>query len=107
MGHQHLGTLPASRKWQQVVALISSGADIRDVAAATSEAAEQQMVDASNDPAVRYSFWLLTQIPGAARATDFASELERLGIATVREPTLLEIAMAVGDAIDAHVAVKG
>src|SRR5437016_568302 len=78
MGHQHLGTLPRSRKWRQVIQLISGGADVQDVAAATSIAAENQMADASNDPAVKHAVWLLTQIPIAARKDDFAVELTKL-----------------------------
>jgi hypothetical protein len=66
MGHQHLGTLPRSKKWRDVIDLISGGANVQHVAAATSDAAERQMIDASNDPAVRYTVWLLTQIPLAA-----------------------------------------
>jgi hypothetical protein len=104
MGHQHFGTLPGSRKWRQVVQLISGGADVRDVAAATSAAAEQQMTDASNDPAVKHAVWLLTQIPTAARKQDFVSELRKLGLRVGDRPTLLEIATAMADAVDRYVA---
>ena len=55
MGHQHLGTLPGSRKWRQVVQLISGGADVKELAAATSAAAENPMADAGNDPAVKHA----------------------------------------------------
>lgn len=71
MGHQHLGTLPRSRKWREVIDLISGGANVQDIAAATSIAAEQQMVDASADPVVKHAVWLLTQIPTVARKEDF------------------------------------
>lgn len=107
MGHQHLGTLPSSKKWQQVVELISGGADIEDVAAATSAAAERQMVDASNDPAVKHAVWLLTQIPTAARKDNFASELRKLGLRINDRPTLLEIAAAMTDAVDGYVRRSG
>jgi len=107
MGHQHLGTLPRSRKWRQVVQLISGGADVQDVAAATSAAAEQQMADASNDPAVKHAVWLLTQIPTAARKEDFASELRKHGLRVGDRPTLLEIATAMVDAVDRYVAKAG
>ncbi len=63
VGHQKLGNLPRSKYWEQVVGLISDGAAAADVAAATSRAAEGSMPDVSNDPAVRFGFWLLTQIP--------------------------------------------
>jgi hypothetical protein len=107
MGHQHLGVLPRSLKWQQVIKLISGGADVHDVAAATSIAAERQMADASDDPAVKHAVWLLTQIPIAAGKEDFAVELRKLGLAVSDPPTLLEIAAAMSGAIDRHVARKG
>jgi hypothetical protein len=107
MGHQHLGTLPGSRKWRQVVQLISGGADVQDVAAATSAAAETQMADASNDPAVKRAVWLLTQIPIAARNDDFASELRKLGLRVSDQPTLMEVAAAMTDAVDRYVGNSG
>src|SRR5262245_21950015 len=83
MGHQRLGVLPRSRAWQQVIALITEGGDVESVAAETSQAAEASMIDASADPAVRYSFWLLTQIPLAARQDNLTAALERLGLANM------------------------
>lgn len=107
MGHQHLGTLPGSRKWQQVLHLISGGADVKDVAAATSMAAENQMADASNDPVVKHAVWLLTQIPLAARREDFAPELRKLGLRVTDHPTLFEVAAAMTDAVDRYVGKAG
>jgi hypothetical protein len=107
MGHQHLGTLPGSRKWRQVVQLISGGADVKELAAATSAAAENQMADAGNDPAVKHAVWLLTQIPVVARKEDFASELRKLGLRVSDRPTLIEVATAMTDAVDRHVEKAG
>ena len=107
MGHQHLGRLPGSREWREVIRLISSGADVENVAAATSAAAEQQMADASNDPTVRHAVWLLTQIPVAARKDNFAFELRRLGLRVNDSPTLLEVATAMMDAVDRYVGKTG
>src|SRR5205085_6683397 len=44
---------------------------------AVSRAAERSIIDASGDPAVRHAFWLLTQIPLAARQTEFERSEER------------------------------
>src|SRR5947209_831383 len=107
MGHQHLGTLPRSRKWRQVIQLISGGADVQDVAAATSVAAENQMADASNDPAVKHAVWLLTQIPIAARKDDFAAELKKLGLRINDRPTLMDVAAAMTEAVDRYVGKSG
>ncbi len=107
MGHQHLGRLPGSRKWRQVIDLISGGADVEDVAAATSKAAESQMIDASNDPAVQHAVWLLTQIPIAARQENFATELRKLGLQVGNRPSLIEVVTAMTEAVDRHVARVG
>jgi hypothetical protein len=102
-GSQHLGILPGSQKWQQVVQLIAGGADVKDIAAATSAAAEDQMQDASNDPAVQHAVWLITQIPIAAGKEDFPSELRKLGLRINDRPSLMEIATAMANAADRYV----
>jgi hypothetical protein len=108
MGHQHLGTLPSSRKWQAVIDLISGGANVQAVAAATAVAAEIHLSQASNNMAVRKCVWLLTQIPVAARSDDeFGSELRKLGLAVSDAPTVEEIGSALMQALDAYVANKG
>ena len=107
MGHQHLGVLPRSKQWAQVVELISGGAAADDIAAATSKAAEASMIDASNDAAVRHAFWLLTQIPLAARQDDFVSTLRKLGMDVGPAPSLIEISSALMSAIDRKVAASG
>src|SRR5205807_713169 len=68
-----------------------------------SRAAETSMVDASADPAVRYAFWLLTQIPLAARQVDFEPALRRLGVNVTPHPSLPEITSGMMDAIDVTV----
>src|SRR5207249_1111370 len=100
MGHQHLGVLPRSKDWQQVIALLSEGANLEDIAAAASRAAETSMIDASGDPAVRHAFWLLTQIPLASRRDDFERALRTLGLRVPAQPSLAEITSAMMDAID-------
>jgi hypothetical protein len=103
MGHQRLGTLPRSREWQQVIALLSSGANLEAIAAAASRAAETSMIDASGDPAVRYAFWLLTQIPLAARQSDFGSALRKVGLRVGTQPSFADITSGIMDAIDGAV----
>jgi hypothetical protein len=100
MGHQRLGSLPTSKKWRHVVELISGGADVGEVAAAASAAAELSMNTAAGDPAVRAAFFLLTQIPLAARKEHFAPELRTLGLKLSDQPSLVEIVSALADAVD-------
>jgi hypothetical protein len=103
MGHQLLGVLPRSRAWQEIIALIAEGADVETIAAAVSRAAETNMIDASGDPAIRHAFWLLTQIPLAARQSEFERALRRLGIKVAALPVLADITSGMMDAIDGAV----
>lgn len=100
MGHQRIGTLPATRKWNAVIALITGGASANEVAAQTAIAAERSLLDASRNPALRYAFWLLTQIPLAARASNFGEGLRRLGLQVGDAPNLVEIGSAMLVALD-------
>ena len=102
MGHQRLGSLPTSKKWRHVVELISGGAQVGEVAAAASAAAELSMIAAANDPAVHTAFFLLTQIPLAARGERFVPELRALGLKLSDQPSLVEIVSALADAVDRH-----
>src|SRR5438874_11880923 len=80
MGHQRLGTLPRSKLWTKVVELIDHRAGVEEVAAATSLAAEQSMIDASQDAVVRHTFYLLAKILLAPRKQDFEVALRGLGL---------------------------
>jgi hypothetical protein len=107
MGHQLLGTLPRSRLWTQVVQLIEDQADVDVVAAAVSRAAEQSMIDASQDATVQYAFYLVAKIPLAAREKDFAGALAQVGIPIPNAPTLTDVVSGMMEAIDAHTRKSG
>ena len=100
MGHQRLGVLARSKSWQQVIALIADGADVEAIAAATSRAAETSMIDASADPATRHAFWLLTQIPLAARQGKLQAALRKVGITVPPAPSLGDIVSGMTNAVD-------
>ncbi len=107
MGHIRLGRLPRTQKWQQVVALLEEAAPVDGIAAASADAAEAGLRRASDDPALAHSFWLLTQIPLAARSPDFAVSLERLGLRVGPEPTLMDVVGAFSQTVDQHVGRVG
>jgi hypothetical protein len=100
MGHIRLGTLPKTQKWNQVVNLIAGGADVEWIAAASADAAEHGLELASEDEGFAHAFWLLTQIPQAARQSNFAERLSELGLSVSSRPTLLEIVAAFTSAVD-------
>ncbi len=107
MGHIRLGTLPATRKWREVVGLVSGGAPPDSIAGASASAAESSFRHARDDPALRHSFWLLTQLPLAARSPDFLESLDALGLRIDRDPSLLEIVGALTEAIDRQTEIAG
>jgi hypothetical protein len=108
MGHIRLGSLPKTQKWNQVVRLIDSGADVERIAAASADAAEHGLDRASQDEGLAYAFWLLTQIPQAARHPNFSERLWELGFTGLSsKPTLFEIVAAFTRAVDGHVRERG
>ncbi len=102
MGHIHLGRLPKTRPWNAVVDLLRVGASTADVAKATAKAAENSLAPAASDPALRHAFWLLTQLPLAARSTDFAGRLLELKFDAGAASSVLSLAAAFQASIAAH-----
>lgn len=100
MGHNHLPTLPTTRKWRAVVDLLGEGATTEAVLAASAEAAESQLRNAVNDPVYVEAVRLLIQIPAAARKADFGRALRDLGIPVGDAPDLSDVLFAVGDRLD-------
>src|SRR5262249_22077344 len=106
MGHIRLGTLPKTQKWNQVVSLITGGAVVERIAAASADAAEHGLELASQDEGLAHAFWLLTQIPQAARQSHFSERLWELGLHASRSrPNLLETVPAL--AMPVHGSVHG
>jgi len=108
MGHIRLGNLPKTQKWNQVVSLLAGGADVERIAAASADAAERGLERASHDEGLGQAFWLLTQIPHAARQSNFSERLWELGFTGLpSKPTLFEIVAAFTRAIDGRVRDHG
>jgi hypothetical protein len=107
MGHIRLGRLPRTRKWQQVVDLIGGGASTPPIAAVTLDAAKRGLANASKDPALVYSLYLLTQIPQCARTDDFGAALRALRLDVSNTASLPEIIGAFTEAVDAYVGKTG
>jgi hypothetical protein len=71
------------------------------IAAAVSHAAEQSMIDASQDATVQHAFYLVAKIPLAARENDFEDALARIGISVPNAPVLADVVSGMMEAIDA------
>src|SRR5258708_4813722 len=61
MGHVRLGRLPKTRRWAEVIALLtdSSPEDVAAIASATVQAADRRLRELARDPSLTYCFWLL------------------------------------------------
>ena len=104
MGHIRLGELARSRRWLQVVELLKAGSGVEDLAAATAHAAETELENAKGDPAFAYTMWLLTQLPLAARSSQFKERLGELGFDADADDSILSLVAGVSTAIDRNVA---
>ena len=124
MGHQRLGDIPKTQKWDAVVNKISAAghgggvggpgrssnaliSDVDSVAAEALDAAEQGLDAAINDPGLRFTFYTLTQIVLAAQRTDWLSELLSLGIHLSADSSLFDLTSDVQAVIDDHVQQLG
>jgi hypothetical protein len=107
MGHVRLGVLPRSKKWQRVVEDLRLGADVSAIATAAAEAAEASLQGAASDDAFLHSFWLLTQLPLAARSSSFAQDLRNLGVPINDHPSLIDVVAAFSAAVDEHARQHG
>lgn len=80
MGHIRLGTLPRSKKWQDVVDLLGSEVSLHEIAEAAAKASERDLSRASQDPRFQFISSLLVRLPLLARAPGFEKALTDLGV---------------------------
>jgi len=101
MGHVHLGTLPKTREWKEVVRLLTDGAGADEVAAAAQKASDKAFERMTNDPGFGDAVSLLSQLAVAARKDDPGAHLAAHGLALPANPTIFDIGLAVSNALDA------
>lgn len=86
MGHVRLARLPATRRWKEVVELLTEGgSSYEELASLSAEAAEQSLKNLTENPVFIEAVWLLSRIPQAAKEANFEQALQELGI-PVRSP---------------------
>jgi hypothetical protein len=107
MGHVHLGDLPRTWHWNQVVALLEEDAGVAEIASKTLEAAEDAFRRAAFDKGLLKALFLLTQLPLAARAEDYVGKLAELGIRVDDHPSVPALMAAFTDAIDSELRWSG
>lgn len=99
MGHIRLGPLPKTKEWEEVVDLLRTRAPIGTVARASAAAAREGLRQAELDPGLAESFYLLAQLPRAARSETFSAPDDPLR-ALSRSGTLVDLGAAFAQAID-------
>jgi len=102
MGHIRLGDLYKTRRWLQVIALLDEQADPQTIASKSMNAAEVGFLKAANDAGFKYTVWLLTQVPLAAKESNFSSALKKLGLDVPKEAGLFDVLGAFTKHIDSY-----
>ena len=97
MGHIHLGVLPRTRAWREVVNLLTTDASPRDVVRASAVAAERDLRKAADNPDFVEIVRILAMIPQAAKSEAFGRALRDLGIPVRDDPELIHVLAATGD----------
>ena len=113
MGHTRLGTVPKTRKWNELVEqmvglgpagnVATAALNIGAIAARTLDAAQKSLDKAVDDPGVRYTFYLLTQVALASRTSDWKGALSQHGINLSDDSTVFDFTAEVQDAIDRYI----
>lgn len=101
MGHVRLGRLPATRKWDEVVALLGGdSSSMQALADAVENAAITALKKAANDMTLVAAVQMLYDIPQAAKEPDFVAALKERGINVPQNPTILDVAQGMAQALD-------
>lgn len=100
MGHNTLGVLPRTKKWTDVVALLGSGVAPVTVIAASAEAAQRDLLRATDDPVYVETVRLLLVLPLAARSEDFGQALRDADVPAPDRPEVLDLLMSVSERLD-------
>lgn len=107
MGHVRLGQLPKTRPWIKVVELISAGADVATVAAATVEASEKALLFVQKDVGFREAVHLLAQIGIAASKDDPVSHLASIGVVLPKNASVVDVALAISQGLERNINESG
>ena len=116
MGHTRLGTIPKTKKWDEVVSAVASipsegEADppetVKYIASKTIEAVKAGLENAINDYGLQFSFFLLTQIVLASRDNKCQNRLSKLGIKIDEDSNIVDFVSDVQNKIDDFIFQNG
>lgn len=102
MGHQRLGSPPASRNLPEIINLLVAGtASTADLVEAITKATEAALTRALKDQVFVEALWLLVKIPQAAKAESFSDALRAIGVPVPDNPTATDLVAGYDAAIEA------
>lgn len=100
MGHIRLNTLAVTRRWKNVIGLITEGADASRVAEAVTHAWEHALGTVQNDAGFREAVYLLMQFGVAGKSHDPTGHLSSVGVEVSGAASVVEVAMALSAAME-------
>src|ERR1035437_6204737 len=103
MGHIRIGTLPATRRWEDVIGLVAERAEVSRVAEATTDAWQLAFDKVRNDAGFREAVWLVTQLGVAGRSKDPAGQLGAAGLDVAGAGSVVGGAMGLSGAVGRRV----
>ncbi len=104
MGHIRLGRLPKTKEWRRVLEVLEApGLTAADLATATAAAAADRFESLQRDLSIGECVWTLVRIASASKSSDFAAELNDLGIDVNRASTGLGFVAEVGRVVQKRI----
>lgn len=107
MGHVRLGKLLKTKPWKKVIDLIANGADAAQVANATVVASEKALLFVQEDTGFKEAVHLMVQLGLAGSKPDLAGYLGTVGIHLPNQATVLDVALAVHQAVERNLGPAG
>jgi hypothetical protein len=108
MGHSQIGTLPATRKWKDVISMIGSGGNEAQVADGVMVATDKTFSRVRDDAGFREAMHLILQLALAGGRPNPAAELEATGVGISENPSVVELVSGISEEFDKRVdASKG
>lgn len=103
MGHSRIGTLPATRKWKEVVTLIANGADEARIAESVMVAAAKTLARVRDDAGFREAMRLVMQLALAGSSQNPSVDLAAAGLSLSDNSSQVDMVMAIGDEYDRRI----
>lgn len=103
MGHSRIGTLPATRKWKDVISLIGSGANEAHVADAVMVATGKTFSRVRDDAGFREAMHLILQLALAGGRPNPSAELAAAGVGNLENPSLVDVVSGISEEFDRRI----